>query len=444
MSNYGWLIAGGAALTGAVGVFWGYVKALWAWISGHIVVHAQVQGTLEEAVSMYFWQNFKTSPWGKRNYIGRSLFVRPAKRHQLVTMEIISQSGRLYWLGWRPVWVARADLKEKNQNRVGEGYHEGGLTFAYLRGMFNLDELLITATKEYNKAWQEEKKDTTSRYFIQHIFGTDGKPANLRPDAPQDFEGTVNWTRISAQQNRLLQWKPNDLGPFRLNSGKALDYMALDKDTSQMVEEVQHWKTSESWYKDRGIPWRRGWLLYGEPGTGKTSITRAIAEDFNLPIYVFHLATLFDNELQEAWSKMQGSVPCIALIEDIDTVFHGRANTANGHLTFDCLLNCLDGIGRSDGILLVITTNKLEHLDPALGIPSGNGSTRPGRLDQILEMKPLDAKGRLKLCTRILEEYPDMWADTIAKGEGETGAQFQGRCTQLALERFWNEDQRTN
>ena len=71
---------------------------------------------------------------------------------------------------------------------------------------------------------------------------------------------------------------------------------------------------------------------------------RGIAEDIDLPVYVFDLATLFNNELRAYWREMLTNVPCIALIEDIDAIFKGRQNIAGGHLTFDCLLNCLDGI----------------------------------------------------------------------------------------------------
>lgn len=439
MNEWGWILAGGAAATGAITMFWGYIRSFWSQVSSYIIVTCKVQGTLEEAVSMYCWQHYRTSPYGLRSYLGWTMFVRPRKRVQLIAMEVIGTSGKLFWHGWRPVWISRIKCYE-DHTKMQEKTFEAGLTLTFIRGTINLDQFLIAATDEYNEAQAAGEHQTQPRYSVRHVFGTDGKPARYQNDGVAACgEAKQEWSTISSMQNRILQWRPDELGTCRLNHGNAIGQLALSPEAESMVKEIERWRTSEEWYKNRGIPWRRGWLLYGPPGTGKTSIVRAIAEDFDLPVYVFHLATLYDNELQETWQKMQQAVPCIALVEDIDTVFSGRKNIAGGHLTFDCLLNCLDGIERAGGILLIVTTNCLDHLDPALGTPTANHiSSRPGRLDRVLEMNLLDDAGRKKLCERILTEWPETWTEVMETGRNETGAQFQGRCTQMALQLYWN------
>ena len=63
-----------------------------------------------------------------------------------------------------------------------------------------------------------------------------------------------------------------------------------------------------------------------------------------------------------------------------------------------------------------------------------SGSTRPGRIDRVLELGELDEAGRRKLASRILEEWPGEWETVIDEGLGDTAAQFQERCTRRALQ----------
>jgi len=434
MDHWGWIIAGGAAATGFLATFWSYLRSLWQQLASRVIITCEVRENLAEAISMYCWQQFRSSRFGFRAYTGWSMYVRPKKRVQLIAMEVIGHAGKLYWCGWRPLWLSRIRPGEKNAIQLNGNWQNGGLKLTFLRGTFNIDKLLTAATTEYNRFRAASNGHTRSRYRVRHIFGTANKPATLLGgNNPIEDCGceSQTWDAMSSLHNRVLQWKPDDLGTCRVNHGNALTQHALSSEGEILVEEVRRWKTSEDWYKERGIPWQRGWLLHGDPGTGKTSLVRAVAEDFDLPVFVFDLATLYNNELQAHWQKMLGEVPCIALIEDIDTVFDGRENQVGGHLTFDCLLNCLDGVERTDGILLIVTTNHLNKLDIAF--------TRPGRLDQIVELRGLNEDGRRQLCRRILKEWPETWEETVTLGNDETGAQFQERCTQMALKHYWRQ-----
>ena len=122
---------------------------------------------------------------------------------------------------------------------------------------------------------------------------------------------------------------------------------------------------------------------------------------------------------------------------------HGReyvgASSANStHLTFDCLLNCISGIKQSDGVILIITTNHIEHIDPALGIPNEHGiSSRPGRIDKVIHLGLMEKEQRLQLANHILSDFPELVDNIVSEGEGETAAQFQHRCAGIALAKFW-------
>ncbi|RDW70160.1 hypothetical protein BP5796_08557 [Coleophoma crateriformis] len=156
------------------------------------------------------------------------------------------------------------------------------------------------------------------------------------------------------------------------------------------------------WYSNRGIPYRRGYLLYGPPGTGKSSLSFAIAGYFDLKIYIVSLNSTAMNE--ENLGTLFSGLPkaCVVLLEDIDTagLTHTRekpevidmaaaaqptaipagvtpgvptANSSGGRISLSALLNVLDGVASQEGRILIMTTNHISKLDEAL--------IRPGRVD---------------------------------------------------------------
>lgn len=197
-----------------------------------------------------------------------------------------------------------------------------------------------------------------------------------------------------------------------------------------MVRDARFWLDHAEWHQEREIPWRWGCLLKGAPGTGKTSLARSIAQHLDLPIVIADLASMTNRDLSEGLRAEIGSnTPCMLVLEDIDTVFNGRENVAQSALTFDALLNFLDGVEGLDGVLTFVTTNRPETLDPAL--------TRPGRLDAHVELPGLDAAGRLRVAKLIVQN--DAEANALAKTapDKESPAEFKERCCRRAREILW-------
>jgi len=127
---------------------------------------------------------------------------------------------------------------------------------------------------------------------------------------------------------------------------------------------------------DKGVPYRRGYLLYGPPGTGKTSFTQAIAGELKLNICYLNLSNgnMDDDGLNRALNNAPSQ--SIILLEDIDGIFVARESVNQGReggVSFSGLLNALDGVRSQEGRILFMTTNHREKLDPAL--------MRPGRAD---------------------------------------------------------------
>ncbi|THU98756.1 P-loop containing nucleoside triphosphate hydrolase protein [Dendrothele bispora CBS 962.96] len=127
-----------------------------------------------------------------------------------------------------------------------------------------------------------------------------------------------------------------------------------------------------------GIPFRRGYLLHGVPGSGKTSLVYSLAGELGLNIYVVSLSSkgMCDNTLTTLMGNAQS--PCILLLEDLDAAFTRTPDNNNGStLSLSGLLNSIDGVAAPQGRLLFITTNHFNLLDPAL--------RRAGRIDRYIE-----------------------------------------------------------
>jgi ATPase family associated with various cellular activities (AAA) len=345
-------------------------------------------------------------------------------------------------------------------------------TITCLRGSLNFDKIFENAIINRNKAiWNiVEKEATSNRFNIIYFPDRDNK----QHERVNHSQGYV-W--FKQNQYRLLGIKSEDLGREKTTIGSALDNLFFPDNVKELISVISLWVKSKDWYKSKSIPWKRGWLLYGPPGTGKTALARAFAEDLDLPIYFFSLAQMSNSDLINAWQTMQLNIPCIALIEDIDNVFDKRKNicqnpmtfsnifsddknSSDGNsgggnplktpLTFDTLLNCIDGVDKSNGVFTIITTNDISKIDSAIGFPEilADGtevfkSTRPGRIDKAIELTYMSKENKRQMAEKILSDFKYKLAEIfehIEIDEKETPAQFQEYCSQIALQEFWKKD----
>ena len=103
---------------------------------------------------------------------------------------------------------------------------------------------------------------------------------------------------------------------------RPLESITLDPGVKDMVLADAQLMASEAWYSERGLPYRRGYLFHGCPGSGKTSLVHAVAGALGLDIYVISLSKKGLDE--SALSQLVSDHPArsIALIEEIDAAFH--------------------------------------------------------------------------------------------------------------------------
>ncbi|PWN34699.1 uncharacterized protein FA14DRAFT_107768, partial [Meira miltonrushii] len=176
------------------------------------------------------------------------------------------------------------------------------------------------------------------------------------------------------------EWRPFGL-PRR---ARDLQSVVLARGKRDRIEnDVRRFMQRGWWYAERGIPYRRGYLLHGSPGSGKSSFIFALAGSLDLSICLLNLSErgLTDDKLNFLLSNAPER--SILLLEDVDSAFLGRQRAAESdgyqaNVTFSGLLNSLDGVASSESRIIFMTTNHVERLDPAL--------IRPGRVDYIEEL----------------------------------------------------------
>ena len=214
----------------------------------------------------------------------------------------------------------------------------------------------------------------------------------------------------------------------------------IDEAKEELTEVVDFLKNPTKYTRLGGrIP--KGVLLVGNPGTGKTLLSRAVAGEAGVPFFTISGSDFVEmfvgvgaSRVRDLFAQGKKNAPCIIFIDEIDAVGRQRgAGLGGGHdereQTLNQLLVEMDGFESNEGVILMAATNRADVLDPAL--------LRPGRFDRQVVVDMPDIKGREGILRVHMKKSPlgnDVNPTILAKGTpGFSGADLENLCNEAAL-----------
>jgi len=234
-----------------------------------------------------------------------------------------------------------------------------------------------------------------------------------------------------ASENNLYKGKKIDCrGNFLKLENVSWDDIILPESTKKVIKSnIEENFALRETFKKYGLSVKRGVILHGVPGTGKTKICKCLARESGYSV-LYALPSDFPNpnSISRVCEIAKDLAPCLFVIEDIDWIASDRSKGGSAFVME--LMNKLDGLESFGDIITLGTTNALGELENAI-------KNRPGRFDRIISVDKPDEECRVKMLRKFTEKFvvaKTVNFEKLAKAtEGLTGAHMNDLCLTSAI-----------
>lgn len=161
----------------------------------------------------------------------------------------------------------------------------------------------------------------------------------------------------------------------------------------EILDHIDNWEKSEDIFQSRGLTHKTGILVYGAPGTGKSTLAKALASELDYSLISIDTSTFDDINLVELTNAINNdNMNVVIFIDEIDTIFKSRDedSTDDQKARVNKLLSFLDGVNSPNHAIFVATTNYFDRLDAAV--------KRKGRFDKVIELTDINKDTAKKMC----------------------------------------------